>query len=35
MDDAARYLNRIDSLLPANAQLPPDSQAELNAAQIW
>jgi Tfp pilus assembly protein PilF len=33
MDDAARYLNRIDSLLPANAQLPPDSQAELNGAR--
>jgi cytochrome c-type biogenesis protein CcmH/NrfG len=33
MDDAARYLNRIDSLLPANAQLPPDSQAELDGAR--
>jgi Tfp pilus assembly protein PilF len=33
MDDAAHYLNKIDSLLPPNAQLPPDSQAELDAAR--
>ncbi|MGA3067134.1 MAG: tetratricopeptide repeat protein [Tepidisphaeraceae bacterium] len=33
IDDASRYLNRIDSLLPPNAQLPADSQTELDAAR--
>ena len=33
IDDAARYLNRIDLLLPPNAQLAPDAQAELDGAR--
>jgi tetratricopeptide (TPR) repeat protein len=33
MDDAAKMLNQIDSLLPTNQQLPPDSQTELDATR--